>query len=95
MFKKGQSGNPNGRTKGSQNERTKQWEALGEAITGCHAENFNRIVRSFMESGDPDLEEQGASLYLQALEYFKPKQARITHAGDSNEPVKIEILGNI
>lgn len=92
---KGRTNNPNGRPEGSKNERTKQWEALAESITGMHAERFNAIVCSFMDHEDPEVQEKGAHLYLQALEYFKPKQARVTHAGDQDAPVAITIHGNI
>jgi len=95
MFKKGASGNPNGRPQGAKSERTKQWEELADTITGLHANRFNRILKNFMESGDPELEEKGCSLYLQALEYFKPKQARVTHAGDQDAPVIINVLPNM
>lgn len=88
---KGKTGNPNGRPAGSKNERTKQWEALGEAITGCHSEAFNRVLNKFINSNDPAMAERGCALYLQACEYFKPKQARTVHAGDESAPITIVI----
>ena len=33
-FEKGKSGNPNGKPIGAKGQKTLQWEALGEAITG-------------------------------------------------------------
>jgi hypothetical protein len=89
---KGRTNNPSGRTVGTKNEKTLQWEALGESITGCHAENFNKIIKDFMQSGDPDLMQVGAQLYLQACEYFKPKQARVSHIGEADaSPINIII----
>lgn len=58
-----------GKVKGSKNEKTKQWEALGEAIITTHAERFNRILAA----ADDDLFMRN---YAQMLEYFKPKLAR-------------------
>lgn len=92
---KGRTNNPHGRPAGSKNERTQQWEALAESITGLHSERFNAILIGFMESDDIALQEKGCRLYLEALEYFKPKQSRIQHSGDKEEPVQIIIAGNI
>jgi hypothetical protein len=33
--------------------------------------------------------------YTALLEYFKPKQARVTHAGDSRAPVVITVHGDL
>lgn len=48
-----------------------------------------------MEHDDPEYQEKGCRLYLEALEYFKPKQARVTHAGDQIDPVQIVVHGNL
>ena len=92
---KGQTNNPHGRTKGSKNERTVQWEALADSITGMHAERFNAILLRMMESEDEDQQEKGCRLYMEALEYFKPKQSRIQHAGDKEDPIQIIISDKI
>lgn len=94
-LRKGQTNNPHGRPEGSKNERTKQWEALAESITGMHAERFNSILIDMMESEDESQREKGCRLYLEALEYFKPKQSRVQHSGDKTEPVQIVIAGNL
>ena len=49
-FKKGESGNPNGRPHGAKSEKTKQWEALGESITGQQAEKFNDFLDKLWNS---------------------------------------------
>jgi len=67
--RKGQTGNPNGRPKGSKNERTVQWEALGTAISSVHTERFNAVLAQMDD-------ETFARNYLMVLEYFKPKLAR-------------------
>lgn len=58
-----------GRTKGSKNEKTRQWEALGESIMTTHAERFNQIL-------DQADDEFFTRNYLQLIEYFKPKMSR-------------------
>jgi hypothetical protein len=82
-FKKGQSGNPNGKPKGSKGKKTEQWEAIGESITGKHAESFNQFMDELWQ-GDNVKKMDAAELYLKTLEYFKPKQARVEsiHSGD-------------
>ena len=76
-FKKGQSGNPEGKSKGTRSKKTVEWEALGEAITTKHADRFNKILNDLPE-------DKFADKFLQVLEYFKPKQARVenVHQGD-------------
>lgn len=72
-------GNP-GKPKGATSYRTRQWEALGDAITTKHTERFNRL----MEKAKDD---QFLSLYLQTLEYFKPKLGRTEHTGEGGAPL--------
>ena len=90
-FKKGQGGRP----KGVPNYRTSAWEDLKEAIIDSHAGRFNQILANFMDSEDPIRQEKGCELFLRAIEYFKPKQARITHAGDQEAPIQIIVGENI
>ena len=75
-FKKGESGNPKGKPKGAKGKKTEQWEAIGEAISGKHAEAFNDFMDELW-SGGQDKKLQAADLYLKTVEYFKPKQARV------------------
>ena len=74
---KGHTNNPNGRPKGAKSKKTVEWEALGEAITTRHADRFNKILKDL-----PD--DKFANKFIQVLEYFKPKQARVenVHQGD-------------
>jgi hypothetical protein len=48
-----------------------------------------------MESENEDQQERGCRLYMEALEYFKPKQSRIQHTGDQGGPVQIIAPDNI
>jgi hypothetical protein len=80
---KGHTNNPNGRPKGAKSKKTVEWEALGEAITTRHADRFNKILKDL-----PD--DKFADKFLQVLEYFKPKQARVenVHQGDVSINIK-------
>jgi len=90
-FKKGESGNPNGRPHGAKSEKTLQWEALGESITGQQAEQFNAFLNKLWASRQDEDKMIASELYLKTLEYFKPKQARNTIVGDADAPVQIII----
>lgn len=88
--KKGQTGNPNGRPVGSKNERTKQWEALGDAIRSKHADRFNAIL-------DELPPEKFVDVFLRAMEYFEPKLARTETKveGDLGIHTTVEFRGDI
>lgn len=87
QFDKGNSGKP----VGAKSQRVKQWEELAESITGEQADRFREHMNSLWDSGDIKLQQMAAELYLQTLEYFKPKQARVQHSGDADQPVQIII----
>ena len=67
--KKGKTGNPKGRPKGSKNERTVQWEALGRSIETRHVGRFDKVL-------DKMDDDTFAKTLLQVLEFFKPKLQR-------------------
>lgn len=67
-----------GRKEGATNVKSRQWEALGEAITTKHTERFNKILGSMDD-------EKFMQLYLQTLEYFKPKLGRTEHTGKDGQ----------
>lgn len=72
-----------GKVIGSKNEKTRQWEALGETIVTTHAERFNELL----SRADNEL---FAKYYMQILEYFKPKQARTEISGQLDTTVSIK-----
>ena len=82
-LKKGQTNNKDGRPTGSKNEKTKQWEALGEAIVTTHAERFNRILETAED-------ENFQRYFTMILEYFKPKQSRAELTGEVNTKITVE-----
>ena len=87
-FEPGQSGNPTGKLKGTKAKKTLEWEALGESITTKQAGNYNAFMDELW-SGDFKSKLTAAELFLQSVEYFKPKLARqnidVTTGG---EPIK-------
>ena len=85
-----EKGNP-GKPVGAKSERVKQWEALAESIIGEQADKFREHLNQMWESPEPDDRTQAAELYLKTLEYFKPKHARVTMAGDADAPIQIII----
>jgi hypothetical protein len=76
---------------GAKSEKVKQWEALGDSIIGHQAEQFNAFLDKLWNSRNDEDKMIASELYLKTLEYFKPKQARTVHAGDTDAPVNIII----
>jgi len=73
-----------GRPSGSKNERTMQWEALGEALLTKHSERANKILETM-----PD--DKFLDNYGKLLEYFKPKQARTEIKQEGVQQVEVII----
>lgn len=84
MTAKGGKREGSGRPKGTRNEKTKQWEQLGEAIQERHTERFNTILESL-----PD--DKFSDKYLQILEYFKPKQQRTEIKGEVDTTIHVTL----
>ena len=87
-FETGKSGNPKGRSIGSKNIKTEQWEHLGTFIIEKGAERAIRI-----------LDEMGDELYLDAytklLGYFKPKLKAIESRTDNTGNIIIDLGGGL
>ena len=83
-FEKGKSGNPKGRPEGAVNKKTEMWNQLGDYVVTQGAERAMAVMHAMDD-------EDYLHYYLALVEYFKPKQARTVHAGDSEAPVQIII----
>jgi hypothetical protein len=95
MPSKGVINNPNGRPVGTKNVRTLEWEAFGKDFVAEALPKVAVFINECMDSRDEDLKFKAASLTLDVLEYFKPKQARVTHAGDEKAPVIIQVHSDL
>ena len=87
-FPKGVSGNPSGRPQGAVSDKVRMWNELGEWFVQEGAAKCMRIMN--------DMEDEEYIKHYTALhEYFKPKQARITHSGDEKAPVIIQVHSDL
>lgn len=87
-FSKGVSGNPNGRPQGAVSDKVRMWNELGEWFVQEGAAKCMRIMNDMED-------EEYIKHYTALLEYFKPKQARVTHAGDDKAPVIIQVHSDL
>ena len=87
-FEKGISGNPNGRPHGAVSDKVRMWNELGEWFVQEGAAKCMRIMNDMED-------EEYIKHYTALLEYFKPKQARITHSGDEKAPVIIQVHSDL
>ena len=81
-LKPGQTNNPDGRPKGSKNEKTEQWEKLSDSIVGKCAERFEQEL--FALDGKDFVQ-----MYIQVLNYFKPKYQSTELKGEQNNTVTV------
>jgi hypothetical protein len=87
-FEKGISGNPSGRPQGAISDKVRMWNELGEWFVQEGAAKCMRIMNDMED-------EEYIKHYTALLEYFKPKQARITHSGDEKAPVIIQVHSDL
>jgi hypothetical protein len=81
LWKEGQSGNPLGKPKGTLSQRTEQWNALRDCITGEASELFMQsLVKLFND--DPIV---GMRMYLEVLNYFKPRLSSVSNTNFNME----------
>ena len=69
-FKKGQSGNPAGRKKGTVTKKRSEWEQMGEALVGPWTDYIKAEGFRMMQEGNW---EEFYPLYKDMVNYFKPK----------------------
>lgn len=82
QFKKGQSGNPNGKPKGAISEKTKFWNELKEFMANEGAEKFKTELMKLEGSAF-------VTAFNNSLEYFQPKLNRTTLENDKDNPVNM------
>jgi DNA-binding Lrp family transcriptional regulator len=87
-FEKGVSGNPSGRPQGAISDKVRMWNELGDWFVREGAAKCMRIMNDMED-------EEYIKHYTALLEYFKPKQARITHSGDEKAPVIIQVHSDL
>jgi hypothetical protein len=90
-FEKGKSGNVGGRPVGAKSQKTLEWEALGDSITSLQSGNFNAYLNELWNGNKTD-KTTAADLFLKALEYFKPKQARTEIKQEGVAEVTIRVI---
>ena len=81
MFEPGQSGNPNGRKKGTLNKNTKQIREAYQKLTEDNLDNMNRWLMQTAQE-DPA---KALDLMLKLSEYIIPKLARQEIVGNEGE----------
>jgi len=90
-FKEGQSGNPNGRPKGSANKTTNK---IREAFTKLVEDNLENMTL-WLTDVATDNPEKALNIINQMAEYTTPKLARVENKIETDEEineVKIEIV---
>lgn len=80
-----------GRTKGSKNTKTKDWEEMREFIKSDLVPNYVDKVKQMMDSADERIVVQGMDKMLHILEYFAPKLGRTELVGDGGDEVAIKV----
>jgi hypothetical protein len=73
-----------GRTPGSKNQRTIEWEELGKVLLSSGADRAARIMA---EAQDDDY----MKYYMQLVEYFAPKQSRVEAINKNDTQVSINV----
>lgn len=85
-YKKGVSGNPNGRPKGSKNVKTQKWHQLCDYLLD---EGTERLMKA-MEQLEP---KEFVDAYAKILVYIKPKLASVDQ--NSSEGIRIIITDEL
>ena len=95
MFQPGESGNPNGRPKGTKNKNTQQIREAYQLLTEQNLDNMNRWLQQTAHE-DPA---KAMDLMLKLSEYIIPKLARTELTGNDGEDlfknIKFEFGPNI
>lgn len=101
-FKKGQSGNLNGRGKGTPNKTTQEArEAIAKFVEG-NADRLQEWLDAVAKGVDkdgtvigPPSPEKAFNLFQSVIEYHVPKLARQEITGKDGQPLAVQILDDI
>lgn len=83
-FKKGKSGNEEGRPKGKKNRKTEQWEVFSEYMLNGGLEKFQKEL-------DKLEGKEFVTAVKDLMEYFKPKLSRVDTTIKDDSRVVVEI----
>jgi len=72
MPKKGHTNNPKGKPAGTKSQKTLDWEAMRDKMTGAFTDKSIAYIENLWKRD----EEKAFDAYLKLIEYFKPKQQR-------------------
>ena len=89
-FKKGESGNPEGRKKGSISEKTRIWNEIGEWFANEGLEAYQNNLMELMTSDETKDKAEAMKRYEALLEYFRPKLSRSEVKSEVTESIKID-----
>jgi len=71
-YRKGISGNPKGKAKGTKNKKTLAWESMAVNLTTIHTDHADKYLFDLWATD----KEAFFKAYVMLIEYFKPKLAR-------------------
>jgi hypothetical protein len=83
---KGNTNNPKGRTPGTKNRSTIEWEQLRDSLTGELSGKFNEIMVDWA-NGDDEQREAFVNAFIRIMEFHKPKLARTALSNEGDVPL--------
>ena len=93
-FKKGQSGNPKGKAKGTISKKTAMWHEIGDWFVGDGIEAYKSNLVELLTHENVDVRLKAMDKFNALIEFFKPKLSRSEIKGDidakiTNTEIKI------
>lgn len=87
-FKKGVSGNPNGRKKGSPNKSTAEIKEIITRVVGNQLELLESDLTKIRKQSPA----RAAEIYMKMVDYVLPKQTKIDIEGEINHKVEKVVI---